>query len=207
MTALDTWLRQATQRLSRVSAARVRSEIQEHYESVREDSMKEGGATAEEADRLAMTALGDAKAVNCQYRSVLLTSAEARMLREGDWEARAVCSRLWLKWMLLAMPLATLGTALAWFLTGSSEAAQVLLAGGIAMGLMFAAPFLPVYTPGRGRIFRIARCTLLLAVFWVAFQGSWLTFACLWPLAWVEWTRASLRRKLPVARWPKQLYL
>lgn len=36
---------------------------------------------------------------------------------------------------------------------------------------------------------------------------SWLVIAFLWPVAWVEWTRISIRRKLPVAQWPKHLYL
>jgi len=36
---------------------------------------------------------------------------------------------------------------------------------------------------------------------------SWLLISCLWPMAWIEWQRVSIRRKLPVAKWPKQLYL
>ena len=83
------------------------------------------------------------------------------MLREGNWEARAVCSRPWLKWLLLAVPAVTLLAATALFLTGAITLARVLLVGRIGMGLLFAAPFLPV----------------------------------------------SIRRKLPVAEWPKQFYL
>lgn len=91
MTGLDSWLEQATRCLSRDSVAQVRSEIREHYESARETAIS-GGATADEADRLAVCALGDAKTANRQYRNVLLTASEARMLREANWEARAVCS-------------------------------------------------------------------------------------------------------------------
>jgi hypothetical protein len=47
----------------------------------------------------------------------------------------------------------------------------------------------------------------LMAVLVLAFQWSWLLIACLWPVAQVEWTRISIRRKLPVAKWPRQLYL
>ena len=36
---------------------------------------------------------------------------------------------------------------------------------------------------------------------------SWLLISCLWLVARIEWTRVSIRRKLPVAEWPKQLYL
>src|SRR5436309_664777 len=100
---LDSWLKQATRNLSKTSAAQVGTEIGEHYESTREAAMG-GGATAEQADELALTALGDAKTANRQYRQVLLTSAEARLLREGNWESRAICSHRLLKSMLLAIP-------------------------------------------------------------------------------------------------------
>jgi hypothetical protein len=208
---LETWLKQATRHLSRDSAARVRTEIQEHYESAREAAMS-GGSTADEANRLAVTALGNAKAANHQYRSVLLTSAEARMLREGNWEARAVCSRPWLKWLLLAMPMAALFAAAALFLAGASAVAQVLLVGGIGMGLLFTAPFLPLYTPSRGRVFRVVKWVVLIGTLGLAFgpdalKWSWLLISCLWLVGRIEWTRVSIRRKLPVAEWPKQLYL
>jgi hypothetical protein len=209
--ALETWLEKATRCLSSASAAQVRSEIQEHYESAREAAMS-SGATANEADRLALTALGDAKAANRQYRSVLLTSAEARLLREGNWEARAVCSRRWAKWLLLALSAAALIAAAGLFLIGAKDGARVLLAGGIGMGLLFSAAFLPVYTPSRGRIFRRVKWVVLIGMFVLtlgpdALQWSWLLISSLWPLAWIEWTRVSIRRKLPVAAWPKQLYL
>jgi hypothetical protein len=204
MTGLDGWLKQATRHLSRDSAAQVRTEIQEHYESALEAAMS-GGASADEADRLAVTALGDAKDANCKYRNVLLTSAEARMLREGNWEARAVCSRPWLKWGALLL-------AAALFLTGAITVAWALLLGGLAMGLLFAAPFLPVYTRSRGRVFRCVKWAVLLGALGLAFgpdvlKWSWLLFSCLWPMVWIESTRISIRRKLPIAEWPKQLYL
>jgi len=213
MTRLDSWLQQATRHLSKDSAAQVRTEIREHYESALEAVISSGATISEdEADRLAVAALGDAKAANCQYRRVLLTSAEARMLREGNWEARAVCSRPWLKWLLLALPLTALITATAFFLKGAITLASALLAGGIALGFLFGAPFLPVYTPARGRTFRCVKWVVLVAMLLVilgpdALKWSWLLFSCLWPVAWIEWTRVSIRRKLPVAQWPKQLYL
>ena len=213
MTALESWLTQATRCLSKDSIAQVRSEIQEHYESARAAALS-GGATIDEveADRLAVADLGDARIANCQYRKVLLTSSEARMLREGNWEARAICSRPWLKWLLLAMPLAALVAATALFLTGASSLAWTLLAGGIGIGFLFAAPFLPVYTPSRGRVFRCVKWVVLLAILLLAFgpdtlKSSWLLFSCLWPMYWIERTRVSIRRKLPVGEWPKQLYL
>jgi hypothetical protein len=215
MTALDSWLKQATRHLSADSAAQVRAEIREHYDSAREAALAiPGGATTDEdeADRLAVAALGDAKTANCEYRKVLLTAAEARMLRQGNWEARALCSRPWLRWLLLAMTAATVFAANEFFLRGAISLAATLMAGGIAIGLIFAAPFLPIYTPLRGRVFRCVRWAALLAIFGLAFgpnvlKWSWLLVSCLWPVFWVEWTRISIRRKLPVAEWPKQLYL
>lgn len=211
MTALDGWLEQATRHLSKDSATQVRTEIQEHYGSEREAAMSRG-ATAEEADQLAVTALGNAKAVNCQYRKVLLTSSEARMLRDGNREARVICSRLWLKWMLPAMPAAALLAAFALFLNSAVAAGRALFLGGIAMSIFFTAPFLPIYTPSRARVYRFVKWAALIGVFCLPFgpdalRYSWLLASCLWIPAWTEWTRISIRRKLPVVEWPKQLYL
>jgi len=211
MTALDSWLEQATRHLSKDSAAQVRTEIQEHYESAREAAISRGAAAAE-ADQSAVTALGNPKAANRQYRKVLLTSAEAWMLCDGNREARAICSRPWLKWILLAMPVAASLAASALFLKGAIAPARALLMGGIAIGFFFAAPFLPVYTPARARVYRLLKWAAMVGVFWVAFgpdalKYSWLLASCLWIPLWTEWTRFSIRRKLPVAEWPKQLYL
>jgi hypothetical protein len=206
MTLLDGWLKQATRGLSRDSIAQVQIEIREHYELTREAALS-GGVSGDESDGLAMGALGDAKIANCQYRRVLLTSAEARLLREGNWEARAVCSRPWLRWLCLAMPVATLAWSATCSVTGAIATAWNLLAGSIALGFVLVPPFLPMYTPARGRVFRFVRWVVLMSTLVFAFQWSWLLIACLWPLGWVECTRISIRRKLPVTQWPKQLYL
>jgi hypothetical protein len=210
-TELEIWLKQATRHLSSNSAAQVRTEIQEHYESAREVSIL-GGATADEADRLAVAALGDTRAANRQYRKVLLTSSEARILRDCNWEARAVCSRAWLKWLLLGMPVAVILAAAVCFLAGEIDVSRVLVACGVGTGVMFVAPFLPIYTVSRGRVFRVVKCVAMTAALGFAFgpdalKYSWLLASSLWPLFWIEWTRISIRRKLPVAEWPKQLYL
>jgi hypothetical protein len=211
MTRLEAWLKQSTRHLSSDSAAKVQREIQEHYESAREAAMFQG-ATAEEADRLAVAALGDAKTANCQYRNVLLTSAEARVLRDARWEGRVVCSRPWLTGLLLALPVVALIAGTTQFLQGSLAVARVLLVAGIGMGVLFVAPFLPVYTPARGRLFRRVKWVVMIGILGFAFGPSalkswWLLMSCLWPMVWIESTRISIRRKLPVAEWPKQLYL
>jgi hypothetical protein len=211
MTRLDGWLNQATRGLSKDSSAQVRTEIREHYELAREAAICRG-EIGDEADRMAVTALGDAHAANREYRKVLLTAAEARMLGDAKWEARAVCSRPWLKWTLLALPLAALSAASGFFLIGAIAVARVLLVSGIGTGVFLSALFLPVYTPLRGRVFRCVKWVVLIAMLVLAFgpdalKWSWLLASSLWPMAWIEWTRVSIRRKLPVAKWPKPLYL
>jgi hypothetical protein len=210
MTALETWLQDATRCLSKDSAARVRSEIQEHYESALEAAAG-NGASAKEADQMAIAALGDAKLANRQYRRVLLTSKEARMLQAGSREALFVCSRrrgsLLLVTALTALP-ATGGA----FLAGFTAVACALLVVAIGTGFVIAAPILPVYTPLRARFFRCAKWAVMLGAVGFAFgpnvlKWSWLLFSCLWPLVWTEWTRFSIRRKLPVSEWPRHLYL
>jgi hypothetical protein len=211
MDNLENWLRQATRHLAKDSVAKVRTEIEQHYESARDAALAEG-VDADKACKLALDALGDANAANSQYRRVLLTSAEARTLREGNCEMIAVCSRPWLKRMALAAPVAAIAAAAALFFTGQVAAGRDVLILGIGMGSLFAAPFLPIYTPSRSRLFRFLKWgamsgALLLLFGSEALKWSWLLISFLWPLAWIEWTRASIRRKLPLAQWPKHLYL
>lgn len=211
MSGLDDWLKEATRHLARESAATVRREIGEHYESAREAAMA-NGHSAEEADRLALYSLGDAKLANCQYREVLLTSAEARMLRQGKWEARALCSQPWLKWSLVALPVGLVEAASVLYFHGKAGLARDLLLAGIGICPLFAALLLPIYTPSRSRVYRYAKWGVMTAAVVLLFgpdalKWSWLLISCLWPLAWTEWRRASLRRKLPVSAWPRHLYL
>jgi hypothetical protein len=202
MTRLENWLTEATRGLSKDSAAQVRSEIGEHYESsLRHD------VTPDEADRLAVAALGEAKAANRQYRKVLLTSSEARMLRQSNREARAFCSVPLLKGLLITVSVVVLFGAAICFRAGAIFMAQTFLLGWVLVSLLAFAPFLPVYTRSRGRVFRVMKWVFLVVALWLALKVTPLFFACLWSLAWVEWTRISIRRKLPVAEWPRQLYL
>jgi hypothetical protein len=211
VTRLESWLKLATRDLARESAAQVRAEIGEHYESGREAAIS-AGATADEADRQAVAILGDARSANCEYRKVLLTSAEAKVLRQGNWEARAICSRVWLKKTLVALSFALLVGAEIFFLRGANEISRIFLVLGLGVGLMFVGPALPVYTLRRSRIYRVVKWVAMIAMFALPFgsdalKWSWLLISCSWPVFWVEWTRASIRRKLPVANWPRQLYL
>jgi hypothetical protein len=205
---LEAWLMRATCRLSATSAAQVRSEIQEHYESARDEAIG-GGATVEEADRSALASLGDASTAGRQYRKVLLTTSEDRLLRETTWEARAFCS-----WFRLLLPIAAAALCAGiWFLVaGKTDLALPLMIGAAGMSLLFARPLMPINTPARARVFRGARWAWLAAVVLFAvwpdpLKQSWLLVAIVWPIVWVEWTLYSVRRKLAVAQWPRPLYL
>lgn len=211
MTGLDSGLNRATRHLSKDSLAQVRTEIQEHYESAREAAIG-SGATADEADRLAFGRPG-----RCQSRQPAISEGPVNLCRGQD----ASRGRLGSAGCLLP-PMAEAvasshacgravrgGGTIPYRLNHSSLG---LLVGGIGIGLLVAAPFLPVYTPWRGRIFRVVKWVVLLSMFGLAFgpdtlKWSWLLFSCLWPVGWIEWTRGSIRRKLPVAQWPRHLYL
>jgi hypothetical protein len=207
---LDAWLKEATRYLSKESAAQVQNEIRQHYESARETVIA-AGSSREYAERTALTALGDPKVANRQYRRVLLTSAEARVLREGNREARFVCSRAWLKGFVRVGAVVALFGAITLFAAGDFALGRVALAAGVLAGFLSLAPYLPLYTPSRSRIFRAVKWIALgglmaFAFGWEAPSISWLAIPCMWPIISSEWTRTSIRRKLPVAQWPKQLY-
>jgi len=107
-----------------------------------------------------------------------------------------------LKGLALAVPVAAALVANGLFLAGAVEAGRVVLIAAIGLAALFAAPILPIYTPFRSRIFRREKWTFIagaapLTLGADAFKLSWPLFASLWPLVWNEWTRASIRRKLP----------
>ena len=208
---LDQWLQQATRGLSQESAAQVRAEIQEHYESAR-DAAIENGAAPIEADRMALSALGDPGTANTQYRRVLLTASEARLLRQGNqgpWVVRPVSWRTWLLWLT---GFTALFAAASLFRIQWTALGRGLLALGLGIAFTTLAPRLPVYTTSRARIFRgirwIAQVSLWLLAFGPGTLGiTWLLPLLTCQLVWTEWKRAVIRRKLPVAAWPRQLYL
>ena len=224
MTALDTWLARATRQLSVDSAAQVRAEIAQHYESSREAAIATG-ASAGEADRSALAALGDPKAANCQYRRVLLTRTEARLLASSGREARFFCATPLRKGLLVAIPAIAAICAAAAYATATlsapfastANATAALIARGslvaaILTGIFFAVPLLPIYTPMRARIYRAAKWIAITAVVLILVDGdrltaTWLFLSCFWVIAYTEAQRMSIRRKIPAANWPKHLYL
>jgi hypothetical protein len=224
MTALDTWLARATRQLSADSAAQVRAEIAQHYESSREDAIA-SGATSDDADRKALAALGDAKAANCQYRRVLLTRTEARLLHSSGREAQFFCATPFRKFLLVAVPVAAAICAAAAYATATLTApfashanataafvARGSIVAAILTAIFFAVPLLPIYTPTRARIYRAAKWLAIATVLMILFDGdrlisTWLFLSCFWVIAYTEATRISIRRKIPAANWPRHLYL
>lgn len=209
--ALDHWLTQATRCLSKDSIAQVRAEIQEHYESAREAAFN-AGATPDEADRLAVTAFGDPKSANRQYRRVLLTVAESRLLQQGSREMQAVCAGQSMKRVLFSVIAVSLIVAVVTLSRGATGLSRDLSISALAMTSLFVFPLLPIYTPARSRIARYAKWSLLVLIFLIVFgrnvrEYSWLLVSTLAYPVWIEWKRNSIRRKLPVAEWPKHLYL
>jgi hypothetical protein len=171
------------------------------------------GAAAEAAERLALSALGDALTANRQYRRVLLTASEAPLLRDDNAEARILrTANSWLRWPFLALSMGALAAAAALYNAGAGSLARVALAMGIGTMFWLAAPLLPIYTPLRSRVFRglkwlVQAGTLLLAFGPGALRSYWLIVLLLVLVLWTEWRRASIRRKIPAQQWPKHLYL
>jgi hypothetical protein len=211
MTKLDVWLNEAVRHLSKDSASQVRSEIREHYGAELETALSDG-ADPEQAETRALQALGDPRDANCQYRKVLLSASEAALLRESNFEARAICSKPRLKWAFLAAPGVILLASTALLVMGNIDLARGLLVLGLLMAIAFIPPFLPIYTPSRGRVFRAIKWSVMIGSVALLFgrnalQWSWLLASCVFPIFWNEWKRIAIRRKLPVGHWPKQLYL
>lgn len=211
MSSLDRWLKRATRCLSSESTAQVQSEITEHYESALAAAV-DGGATRDEANLKVLSDLGDAGVANRRYRKVLLTTTEARMIRDVEWEY-ALC-RPWLAWLLRATPIAVLCGSANAFVLGHSFLAQWLLLIGTACIFFLAVPTVrAIYTPSRARRVRWIKWVTLTVVTGAVALGpsasAWFTALtiCAGGIVWSEWVRYSIRRKLPVEKWPKALYL
>jgi hypothetical protein len=110
------------------------------------------------------------------------------------------------------VPVALVEAAAVSYFRGNVGLARDLLFAGIGMSPLFAAVLLPINTPLRGRVYRYGKWVVMTAAVAVIFgpevlKWSWLLLTCFWPVAFTDWTRASIRRKLPVSEWPRHLYL
>jgi hypothetical protein len=231
MTALDHWLAQATRQLSADSATQVRTEIEQHYESAREDALASGVA-GDEADRVAIAALGDPRAANSQYREILITRSEAKLLRSSACEARFFTSTPLRKRLLAIIPaaaamcaagayaVATITAPFTLPFTASASAnatatlvARVAIGAAILTSVVLAVPLLPIYTPVRARFYRAIKWLTVIGLSALLYdrvhfrEWSWLMLNCFSIIAWIELKRMSIRRKIPTPNWPRHLYL
>ena len=206
MTPLETWLSRATHGLSEESAAQVRAEIQEHYRSAYEAAL-DGGVTAHQAELKAVAALGDAKPANRQYRRVLLTLQEAKLVQAMTSPPSAPSPHAAMgRWMARVL----LAEAVAGVLLVTWKVHAWLLPNLALVGVVLACGFLPIDTLRRGRTYRWAKWTAFIAAAgvaaWMGVKPPWMPLAVLLVPAYFEYMRASIRRKLPVDQWPKKLY-
>ena len=110
---------------------------------------------------MAVTALGDARIANRQYRQVLLT-ADVKLLRTASsWVRMWSAPFLWMRGLMLAVPVALLMVSLAFLLTGNPDKAKGLLEGAIGVAVWSATPFLPIYTPMARTLLRLAKWAVL----------------------------------------------
>ena len=208
---LDNWLNQAVRHLSKESAETVRREIQEHYEATLESALS-SGIDSQQANLIAVQALGDPCVANRQYRRVLLTSSEAKVLRQSNAESQMICSNKWAKWMMLSAPGTLLLLSASFLGMHRFDLARGMLVLGALMAIFFVPPFLPIYTVSRGRVYRAIKLVVLIGGVLVLFgmdsrNGLWLASCCFFPVFLTEWKRMMIRRKLPIGQWPRQLYL
>jgi len=207
---LDQWLARATKCLSQESRTTVRAEIQDHYEAGRDEALSQG-ASPHEAETIALRALGDPARANRLYRRALLTGSEAQVLAQGRWESRLVCSRPLLRGAFLALPAIVFIAGLtAWFLKANSLAGS-LLAAGFCLSVLLHGPFFPIYTQPRSRIYHAIKWTALTVLFTflmltLGWKYAWLGTYSPCIVAYAEWKRFSIRRKLPASQWPRHLY-
>jgi hypothetical protein len=192
--SLENWLDQATCGLAPESVAKVRAEIREHC-----GAAVASGISEEEA----IAALGDAWEANRSYRTVLLTTADAKWLenvrRRGNLP------------LFGSYVLATAG-----LVAGAAK----LLQGGIfgalpalsmmVIGTVFLIPrWVRIDTRVRNRLYRALQWAVIISVPVALSAGGrlhsvffvYLMFVC------VAYKDYMLRRKLPVEEWPKDLYV
>lgn len=123
-----------------------------------------------------------------------------------------ICSNRWLKWTLLSAPGILLLLSAIFLAVHLDALARGVLVVGALMAILFTAPFLPIYTPTRSRVFRAIKWFIVIGSVLLLFgkdgwNWSWLISCCFFPMFFTEWKRMMIRRKLPIGQWPRQLYL
>ena len=211
MREMEKWLQAATRGLAVESAERVGNEIREHVEFASEEFVARGVAQAE-ANRLAVEGLGSARLANKEYRRVLLTEGDARILRRSAADAELFCRRSWLRGLVAVAAVAGLVAAVGFWMFGQVKNAESLLLIEVGMSPLVAAVFLRISTPVQGWIFRVWKWVAMPMAFVLllgpnASKFLWLLAISMWPMLHSEIQRATIRRKLPAGKCPRHLYI
>ena len=200
---LEAWLAIANRGLSAESAAEVRTEIGAHYEDAYEEATARGSHAAE-AERTAVAALGSPWSANREYRRVLLTAREAKLLRQLRHSSESHEAELQIARWLASVTLAF--CILAALLPVSKKG--IVIAGLIL--LLVVQTSIAINTKRRGRLNRTARWIWLIIAAYATYTGGavwyfWIVLCGLVTCAYGEYQLFSIRRKIPVEQWPKRL--
>jgi len=201
MQTLEQWLEVATHGLCDAAAARVRAEIGEHYLSAIESASREG-VDPLDAERRALSALGEAKSANRQYRRVLVTESEARTL-----------SRLTSRWPPVGAIL-VLGTTAIYAVSVRTSELNYLFGCFAIQTVLRAIPISSIRAGWIVRILRWGNDTVFYTIWFVtamAFMKSPVQAAGIIVMALGavhrEYKFFVLRRKVPVEQWPRLLWI
>ncbi|HET9385746.1 MAG TPA: hypothetical protein VFO67_11405 [Gemmatimonadales bacterium] len=204
MQTLEQWLSVATRGLCDSAAERVRGEIGEHYASALESA---GTADVDplDAERRVLSALGDAKTANRQYRRVLLTEGEDVLLR-------GLMSRMRWVWVGIVALLSALALV---FIPGNTPGysyTKYFLTMVVIDAVLQA---IPVGSSRAGWIVRTVRggvLTIGMTMTLVSGLGDRRVYvspagAAIVFIIHSEYKLFVLRRKVPVERWPRRLWV
>jgi hypothetical protein len=211
--SINAWIDVAACGLAKDAWVRVREETYAHYESARDESLRQG-ASEQHANAVALSTLGNARAANRQYKRIHLTEWESKLIRQDECAAKAIHARPY----VLIIPLLFVCGAVAAFTIQPEQITLMMLIGSAGLSFTFGAPFLiPINTRLRGYVYRTIRLSWVVAIVVLPYTSQdnleiWPMFfsigvPVLWMIGWFEWSRASARRKLPIKEWPRTLYL
>ena len=190
---IEQWITIATRKLAPESAEQVRREIGEHFQC------------ALAAGNSDIASLGDPRKANRQYRKVLLTAPEAKLIK-GVFPDFAS----WWKYAILGVS-NVLICAGAWAISGHSDLVWRAWPIGVLLLLQYAGPLLCPKTPQDLRIWRIARgAGFIVGMVFLITTWNWMSYSIMAQFFFVSacQIRATvIRRKLSSDRWPVFAYI
>lgn len=200
---LERWLTIATRRLSAGAALQVRTEIESHYESAFDSALGEG-LTESAASARAVESLGDPAEANRAYRKVLLTSLELTWLANftrADREQHSALNRRIRQ--ILAFALFAIA-AVQLLTTRRFETFPYILATVLTLDLL-PSVLASVPTQRLCQIRWMLLAVVVAALWWFGLRERWGVLLLAAAFAWIDWIKASIRRKLPREQWPSTL--